>query len=275
MDIVAGRTAAWAVKDAAAYASAFAPDLRFINPAGVLISGRDACRATHVFLFNGPFAGSTLNLAVREIEFLTGTVAIVYLDLSITGYAFLPPGVPAPSDGVARARATWVVEKVRGEWQVVFAQNTNQACGDGVRSRRRSSVVEVDVPFERPGRSRRPGREIDGGYTAHGERPGCSDESSGPTDDRQSFREAHDTWFGGVRSVAHERDEQLVTIRRGECEGACGRGGRQVRDGRVGHGEAAERRESRPGLSAWGSELARRERRDATSLLIVASLKHR
>ena len=127
LDIVAGRMAAWAAKDAAAYASAFAPDLRFINPAGVLISGREAFRATHVFLFNGPFAGSTLNLAVRDIQFLTGTVAIVYLDLSITGYAFLPPGVPAPTDGVARARVTWVVEKVRGEWLVVFAHNTNQA----------------------------------------------------------------------------------------------------------------------------------------------------
>ena len=126
LDIVAGRTAAWAAKDAEAYASAFATDLRFINPTGVLVSGRDAFRATHVFLFNGPFAGSTLNLAVREIQFLTGTVAIVYLDLSISGYAFLPPGVSPSNDGVARARVTWVVEKQKGEWQIVFMQNTSQ-----------------------------------------------------------------------------------------------------------------------------------------------------
>jgi uncharacterized protein (TIGR02246 family) len=126
LDVVAGRVAAWAAKDAAAYASAYAPDVQLINPAGALISGRDAFRATHVFLFNGPFAGSTLSLAVRDIRFLTGTVAIVYLDLSITGYAFLPPGVSAPSDGVLRARVTWVVEKVRGEWQIVFQQNTDQ-----------------------------------------------------------------------------------------------------------------------------------------------------
>lgn len=126
LDIVAGRTAAWAAKDAAAYASAFAPDVRFINPTGALVSGRDAFRAAHVFLFNGPFAGSTLALAVRDIEFLTGTAAIVYLDLSITGYAFLPPGLPASSDGVLRARVTWVVEKLRGEWQILFMQNTSQ-----------------------------------------------------------------------------------------------------------------------------------------------------
>ena len=126
LEIVAGRTAAWAAKDPVAYASAFAPDVRFINPVGVLFFGRDAYRGVHVFLFNGPFAGSTLALAVREIQFLTGTIAIVYLDLSITGYAFLPPGVTAPSDGVLRARVTWVVEKRGGEWQIVFMQNTSR-----------------------------------------------------------------------------------------------------------------------------------------------------
>jgi uncharacterized protein (TIGR02246 family) len=126
LDIVSGRVAAWAAKDPAAYASAFAADLRFINPTGALVFGRDAFRAAHVFLFNGPFAGSTLTLTVRDIQFLTGTIAIVYLDLSITGYAFLPPGVPAPNDGVARARITWVVEKQSGEWQILSMQNTSQ-----------------------------------------------------------------------------------------------------------------------------------------------------
>lgn len=126
LDVVSGREEAWAAKNAAAYVSVFAPDVRFINPAGALVSGQDALRAVHVLLFNGPFAGSTLTLAVRDIQFLTGTVAIVYLDLSITGYAFLPPGVVVPSDGVARSRVTWVVEKRGGEWQIVFMQNTSQ-----------------------------------------------------------------------------------------------------------------------------------------------------
>lgn len=126
LNIVSGRTAAWAAKDPAAYVSAFAGDVRFINPTGVLVFGRDALRNAHVFLFTGPFAGSTLTLAVRDIQFLTGTVAIVYLDLSITGYAFLPPGLPSPTDGVARARVTWVVEKQKGNWQIVFMQNTSQ-----------------------------------------------------------------------------------------------------------------------------------------------------
>jgi uncharacterized protein (TIGR02246 family) len=126
LDIVNAATAAWASKDAAAYAAHFAVDAQLINPTGVLFSGREAIRNLHVFLFNGPFAGSTLTLAVRDIQFLTGTVAIVYLNLSITGYAFLPPGVAVPADGVVRARVTWVVEKQGGAWQIVFQQNTSQ-----------------------------------------------------------------------------------------------------------------------------------------------------
>jgi uncharacterized protein (TIGR02246 family) len=90
-----------------------------------VISGRDAFRDLHVFLFNGPFAGSTLTIAVRDIQFLTGTIAIVYLDESLTGFAALPPGVPS-SGGVVHTRATWVVEKRGGEWQIVFQQLTSQ-----------------------------------------------------------------------------------------------------------------------------------------------------
>jgi uncharacterized protein (TIGR02246 family) len=125
LDVVRAATEAWAAKDAAAYAALYAPDLQAINPLGAVTAGRDAFRAQHVFLFANPFAGSTLTLVVRDIEFLTGTIAIVYLDTSLTGYAFLPPGLPS-SGGVQRNRSTWVVEKRGGEWQIVFQQYTPQ-----------------------------------------------------------------------------------------------------------------------------------------------------
>ena len=123
MDIVSAVTAAWTAKDAAAYAAPYAEDVRGIGPLGALLTGRDAFRAQHAFLFNGPFAGSTQTIEVREIQFLTGTIAIVYEDVSLTGYAFLPPGLPS-SGGVVRNRVTWVVEKRAGSWQIVFQQMT-------------------------------------------------------------------------------------------------------------------------------------------------------
>lgn len=125
LDIISAATAAWTAKDATAYAASYAEDLRFINPVGAEFLGRDAFRNLHVALFGGPFAGSTLAIAVRDIQFLTGTIAIVYLDETLTGYAFLPPGVPS-SGGVVRTRVTWVVEKRSGEWQIVFQHITPQ-----------------------------------------------------------------------------------------------------------------------------------------------------
>jgi len=122
-DIVTAVTAAWAAKDAAAYAAPYAADLQAVSPRGDLLAGRDAFRAQHVFLYGGPFAGSTQTIEVRNIQFLTGTIAIVHQDVSLTGYAFLPPGLPS-SGGVVRTRVTWVVEKRGGTWEIVFQQMT-------------------------------------------------------------------------------------------------------------------------------------------------------
>jgi uncharacterized protein (TIGR02246 family) len=122
-EIVSAVTAAWTAKDAAAYAASYAADVQAVSPRGELLNGRDAFRATHIFLFGGPFAGSTQTIDVRGIQFLTGTIAIVHQDVSLTGYAFLPPGLPS-SGGVVRTRVTWVVEKRGGSWEIVFQQMT-------------------------------------------------------------------------------------------------------------------------------------------------------
>ena len=123
LDIVNAVTAAWTAKDAAAYAAPYAEDLQAVSPIGTLLTGRAAFRAQHVFLFGGPFAGSTQTIEVRDIQFLTGTIAIVHQDVSLSGYAFLPPGLPS-SGGVVRNRVTWVVEKRGGSWEIVFQQMT-------------------------------------------------------------------------------------------------------------------------------------------------------
>ena len=122
-EIVTAVTAAWTAKDASAYAAPYAADVQAVSPRGDLLTGREAFRAQHVFLFGGPFAGSTQTIEVRDIQFLTGTIAIVYQDVSLTGYAFLPPGLPS-SGGVVRTRVTWVVEKRGGSWEIVFQQMT-------------------------------------------------------------------------------------------------------------------------------------------------------
>lgn len=116
--------AAWDAKDAAAFAAVYAVDAEFINPAGGILSGRDAIRTQHALLFAGPFATSTLTADTRRIEFLTGTIAIVHQDMTFTGFAGLPGGLRATEPGVLRGRLTWVVMKHGGKWQIVSHQMT-------------------------------------------------------------------------------------------------------------------------------------------------------
>ncbi len=124
-DLVAAATAAWAAKDAAAYAALYSEDVEVINPVGGNLSGREAFRQQHVFLFNGPFAGSTQTITVRRVEFLTGTIAIVDQDGALTGYAYLPPNGLKPTEpGVVRTNVRWVVEKRGGTWEIVAQQMT-------------------------------------------------------------------------------------------------------------------------------------------------------
>jgi uncharacterized protein (TIGR02246 family) len=85
--LVSAVEAAWAAKDATAFAAAYAEDVDFIGPLANVISGREALRTQHAFLFGptGPFRQSTLEVQVRRIEFLTGTIAIVDLNFRLTG----------------------------------------------------------------------------------------------------------------------------------------------------------------------------------------------
>ena len=118
--LVAIATAAWTAKDAAAYASIYAEDVVMTNPVGARIIGREAVRAGHVFLFAGPFAGSTQTINVVGVRYLTGTIAIVDQDVTLTGYAFLPPnGLRATTPGVLRTSVSWVVMKRGGTWEIV------------------------------------------------------------------------------------------------------------------------------------------------------------
>jgi uncharacterized protein (TIGR02246 family) len=122
--LVDAATAAWAAKDAAAYAAVYTEDVHFVGPVGNLIVGRETLRAQHVFLFSTIFSQSTQTLEIRRIEFLTGAIAIVELDSGLTGFLGLPPGLRETEPGVVRNVVRWVVVKHRGEWLVHGQQMT-------------------------------------------------------------------------------------------------------------------------------------------------------
>lgn len=106
--------AAFAAKNATAYAANYTEDAELVNPAGVIFSGRDAIRALHAFLFGGLLAGSTRTSEVRRMVFLTGTKVMVDLDIALTGVA----------PGVLRSRHKWIVVKDTGSWRIFAEQIT-------------------------------------------------------------------------------------------------------------------------------------------------------
>jgi len=124
--VLAGE-AAWAAKDPAAYAALFADDAEFISPLGTYLHGREAIRAQHVLLYNGPFLGSTLDIQIGRVAFLTGTIAVVDLNYTLTDYQFLVPGLYETEPGIFRLLVRWVVEKRGGTWLVVAHQMTQVA----------------------------------------------------------------------------------------------------------------------------------------------------
>jgi uncharacterized protein (TIGR02246 family) len=122
--LVAAYSAAWAAKNPVAFAAIYSEDVDVITPVGAILSGRAAVQAQHAFLFGGPFATSTSVSTVRRVDFVTGTVAIVDVDVVLTGYAAAPRGLPEFAPGVVSSRMRLVAVKRGGEWEVVAQQMT-------------------------------------------------------------------------------------------------------------------------------------------------------
>jgi uncharacterized protein (TIGR02246 family) len=127
VQLIAEHEAAWAAKDATAYAATYTVDAEVINPVGGILAGREVIRAQHAFLFNpvnGPFRATTSTWSVRGVTFLTGTIALVKLDVLLTGISMLPPGLPAYEPGVVRTRVSWIAVRRGGSWEIMHQQMT-------------------------------------------------------------------------------------------------------------------------------------------------------
>jgi uncharacterized protein (TIGR02246 family) len=116
--------AAWAAKDAAAYARNYTVNGELVSPLGDILEGREAIRAQHEFLFGGPFAGSTSISEVRRTVFLAGDVRMLDLNVELTGFAALPPGLHETEPGVVRTRMKLIVVQRESGWKILAQQIT-------------------------------------------------------------------------------------------------------------------------------------------------------
>lgn len=116
--------AAWTAQDAVAYAGTYATDADFVNPLGNVLPGREGVKAAHTFLFGGPFAGSSAVSVIRRGIFLADSVVLVDLNVTLTGYHGLLPGLHETQPGVVRTLVTWIVAKRSGRWEILAQQMT-------------------------------------------------------------------------------------------------------------------------------------------------------
>lgn len=122
--LVEARDAAWNDEDARAFANQFTLHAEQVNPLGQVLAGREAIRARHEFLFDGPFAGTTSTTEIRRSVFLDDDARMVDLDAALTGFRGLPPGLQETEPGVLRTRIKWILVRRTGGWKILAEQVT-------------------------------------------------------------------------------------------------------------------------------------------------------
>lgn len=112
---------AWNRHDVEALSSLVAEDVRFVNVAGVVLTGRAEFEALQSRTHAMQFKDSVRSVTGTDIKFLTPDIAVTHVRWGMRGDKD-PDGTPRqPRHGVMMQ----VLMKRDGKWAVVAAQNTN------------------------------------------------------------------------------------------------------------------------------------------------------
>lgn len=115
---------AWNARDASAWVENFTPDSGFVNILGMRFPDRASNQERHASLFATIFRDSTLHAEVLHIRFTDPDTAVAEVRFRLVGYAALPPGIGETAPGVLETRLVDVLQKIDGNWRIVFSQNT-------------------------------------------------------------------------------------------------------------------------------------------------------
>jgi uncharacterized protein (TIGR02246 family) len=112
-------TEAWNAGDARAYGARFCPDATITNTDGTVDMGRDVFVRHAEEAFQGILAGTKLSLAVRKLRLVRPDVAVVDLDLCISGV----PG------GEMRTSLMLVLVEENDRWSITAQHNVPKSAG--------------------------------------------------------------------------------------------------------------------------------------------------
>jgi uncharacterized protein (TIGR02246 family) len=107
--LVAAETEAWNRGDAKAFAAPFTADGSFTNIIGMVYYGREAFEERHAQIFKTIYKGSVLKQSIGKLRFVRPDVAIVDINVELSGVLSVPPGVPTDPDRVIRTKLQLVL----------------------------------------------------------------------------------------------------------------------------------------------------------------------
>jgi uncharacterized protein (TIGR02246 family) len=111
---------AWTAGDAVTYARQYA-GAEWVGPTGAVLTDPGAITGLYSFLFSVALPGTTRQSTIRNLTFLTGTVAVLDIEARVTGGSLPPPGLHALEKNV--------LVKHAHEWRIVQHQQTIVAPG--------------------------------------------------------------------------------------------------------------------------------------------------
>ena len=120
---------AWNAGDARAYAARFSPDVTFTNSDGTIDLGRDEVVRRAGDAFRGVLAGTKLTLAVRKLRLVRPDVAVVDLNLRISGMPVPPSGAGGGPGGELHTSLLLVLLEEDDGWWITAHHNVVQSAG--------------------------------------------------------------------------------------------------------------------------------------------------
>jgi len=100
---------AWG-SDPVTYAAQYGSVIDWVGPTGLVLNDPAAITALYTFLFTNVFGGTTRISTIRNLTFLTGTLAVLDIDTEVVG--------------LAHALEKNVLIKRAGEWRILLHQQT-------------------------------------------------------------------------------------------------------------------------------------------------------
>jgi hypothetical protein len=94
----------------------------WVGPDGTVLNDPAAIRGVYEFVIGVLLAGTTRASTVRRLTFLTGTLAVLDLDVRVTGFDEPAPGIVPWRPGIIRALEKHVLQKRAGEWRIIQHQ---------------------------------------------------------------------------------------------------------------------------------------------------------